>query len=277
VLESEQVAQLDSKDMDFATWRQLASRVGHHLARSDVAGAVITHGTDTLEETAYFLSRLVITDKPVVLTGAMRPASSGQADGPRNLADAIALAASGKAVGVVVVFACDIHAARHARKVHPHRLNAFSSGEAGPIGRVGAGGVQIERLTGPARALTEPAQAPIDLAVLPVEDAAWPWVEIVASAAGVDGAVVRLLVQAGVDGIVVAATGNGTLHRCLLPALDEAARRGVRVVRSSRCLDGRITEPEAGAIASSGDLTPVKARIEMILSLLAAAAVANRN
>ena len=93
-VETEQVAQIDSKDMSFAIWLQLARRVAHHVARAEVTGIVVTHGTDTLEETAYFLSRVVAVAKPVVLTAAMRPATSRQADGPQNLADAIAVAAS---------------------------------------------------------------------------------------------------------------------------------------------------------------------------------------
>ena len=92
VVESEQVAQLDSKDMDFATWRALAGRVAGHLARPEVAAIIVTHGTDTLEETAYFLQRVLAPAKPVVLTAAMRPATSRLADGPQNLADAVAVA-----------------------------------------------------------------------------------------------------------------------------------------------------------------------------------------
>ena len=136
LVETEQVAQIDSKDMSFAIWRTLAQRIAHHAARPEVAGLVVTHGTDTLEETAYFLARVLPLRKPVVLTGAMRPASSLEADGPGNLADAIAIAARPEWPGVVVVLAGQVHAARDVRKVHPHRIDAFSSGEAGPVGQV---------------------------------------------------------------------------------------------------------------------------------------------
>ena len=104
-LESEQVAQLDSKDMDFATWQRLAQRVGHHLARVQVAGVVITHGTDTLEETAYFLQRVLAPSKPVVLTAAMHPATALLADGPQNLLDAVTVAGLPGVQGVLVAMA----------------------------------------------------------------------------------------------------------------------------------------------------------------------------
>ena len=264
VLEAEQVAQLDSKDMDFATWRRLAQRIAHHVARAEVAGIVVTYGTDTLEETAYFLSRVVASTKPVVLTGAMRPASALEADGPRNLGDAIAVAGKGGPAGVTVVFAGEIHAARDVRKVHPWRLDAFSSGERGVLGRVEDGEIRMHR-GGAAAGPT------IGLEALPGDARAWPWVEIVTSGAGVDGRVVDLLVADGVDGIVVAATGNGTVHERLAAALDAAARNSVAVLCSSRCLDGVVAGGEAGAIPSAGDLTPVKARIELMLDLLSVA------
>ncbi len=264
VSESEQVAQVDSKDMDFAIWRRLAEAVGRHLMRPEVRGVVITHGTDTLEETAYFLMRVVDASKPVVLTAAMRPASSSEADGPRNLADAIAVAAHADP-GVVVVLAGRIHSARAVRKVHPSRLDAFSSGEQGPLAQVDAGAVRLLRAW-PAEATS------IGLAALPEDPAAWPWVEIVTAVAGADGRAVDLLVEGGVAGIVVAATGNGTLHRRLEQALLRARANGVLVLRSTRCLDGSIPAGVGDELAAAGDLTPVKARVELILALLRAVA-----
>jgi L-asparaginase len=260
-VETETVAQIDSKDMDFATWRALALAVERHLARPDVAGVVVTHGTDTLEETAYFLSRVVATTKPVVLTGAMRPASARHADGPRNLEDAIAVAAEASLTGVIVVFAGEVHAALDVRKAHPRRVDAFTSGEAGPLARIENGRIEVVR-DAPVVGAT------IAVDALPADPPAWPWIEIVASAAGVDGRSVSLLTDAGVDGIVVAATGNGTVHHRLETALVEAATRGVAIVRSSRCLDGAIIDAEIGAFPSARALTPVKARIELLLDLL---------
>ena len=110
-LEAEQVAQVDSKDMSHAVWRALALRCAHHLARPEVAGIVITHGTDTLEETAWFLQRVLAPAKPIVLTAAMRPATALQSDGPQNLLDAVCVARSAVASGVVAVLGGQVHGA----------------------------------------------------------------------------------------------------------------------------------------------------------------------
>ena len=138
----EQVAQLDSKDMDHATWQRLALRCQHWLAQPEVGGIVITHGTDTLEETAWFLQQVLKSAKPVVITCAMRPATSVEADGPQNLLDALTVVRDPQAQGVLAVCAGHIHRARDVQKVHPYRLDAFSSGDAGPCGQVVRGQVQ---------------------------------------------------------------------------------------------------------------------------------------
>lgn len=259
-LECEQVAQVDSKDMGFAIWRTLAARVDHHLARNDVAGIVITHGTDTLEETAWFLQRVLAPAKPVVLTAAMRPATSQQADGPQNLLDAVHVAAHEGARGVVAVVAGEVHGAQGLRKAHTHRLDAFGSGDAGPLGVI-----EEQRLT---RWRAWPEGEAIGLQWLPLEEEAWPRVEIVMSHAGADGRLVRALCEAGVQGLVVAATGNGTVHQALESALLDAQARGVTVWRSSRCGSGRVLERADDTLPSAGELTPVQARVELILQLL---------
>jgi L-asparaginase len=272
-VESEQVAQLDSKDMDFATWRMLAVAIDRHLARAEVVGIVVTHGSDTLEETAFFLDRIVAAEKPVVLTAAMRPATSRQGDGARNLRDAGVVATAAGARGVVAVVAGVIHAGRDVRKVHPQRLDAFGSGDAGPLGAVADGGLAMRRPWPVA------AEAPIEVAQLPADDRAWPWVEIVTSDAGADPRAARALVAAGCAGIVVATTGNGTLHRALEGALADAAASGCAVLRATRCLAGAIvdpTPPVPEALPSAGALTPQQARVELIVRLLAARAVAAR-
>jgi len=195
----------------------------------------------------------------------MRPATARDADGPGNLSDAILLAAGGAPAGVVVAMAGAVHAARGVCKVHPQRLDAFGSGERGPLARIAKGRVRVRR------SLPVESQA-VEVGRLPQEIAAWPWVEVVNSGAGADGRVVGLLTAAGVDGIVVAATGNGTVHSALEAALQAASDAGVAVLRSSRCLYGSIVEPasrRAEALPSAGDLSPPKARVELILRLLA--------
>lgn len=261
-IECEQVAQLDSKDMDEAVWRRLALRCMHWLAQDDVCGLVVTHGTDTMEETAYFLQALLAPAKPVVLTGAMRPASSPFADGPRNLADAVRVASCDQACGVVVVFSGTLYDPAQVRKLHPYRIDAFGSGDTGPIGYIEEGRLRLYR-DWPRFGASPPAAAARWL----TDDAPWPRVEIVLSHAGASGALVRALVAQGVHGIVAAATGNGTLHQSLQQALLEARAQGVRVVRSTRCAEG-VVLPHAGDSLPHSTLAPVKARIELLLSLM---------
>ena len=259
-LECEQVAQIDSKDMHVEVWRALVARTAHHLERPEVQGIVVTHGTDTLEETAYLLHRVLAPARPVVLTGAMRPATSAQADGPRNLHDAVRVAAHARASGVLAVLAQAIHAGVEVRKTHAQRLDAFESGEAGPIGRLDAESIH-ELRPWPAAAGALGAQwlaAP-----------RWPRVEIVISHAGADGRIVEALLAQGVEGIVVAATGSGTVHRALESALLEARARGVAVLRSTRVAAGGVTRRDDDRLPSAGALTAVQARIELMLRLLA--------
>lgn len=260
-LEAEQVAQLDSKDMDFATWQRLAERVAHHLAREEVAGVVITHGTDTLEETAYFLHRVLAPHKPVILTAAMRPATALQTDGPQNLLDAVSVACDERAQGVLTVFAGAVHAAEQIRKVHSYKVDAFASSDGGLVAVVEEG---VLRPLGAWPA----AKGAVGLSRIGKPAATWPRVQIVLNHVGADGALVQALLAQGVDGLVVAGTGNGTLSVALEQALRSAQQQGVRILRSSRCDAGPVT-PSAAALPSAGALSPVKARIELLLELLA--------
>jgi L-asparaginase len=258
-LQSEQVAQVDSKDMDFAVWVALAQRCAHWLAQEEVAGVVVTHGTDTMEETAFFLQAVLAPAKPVVLTGAMRPATSTLADGPQNLADALAVAATPGAQGVCVVFAGAVHGAQDVAKVYNYRLDAFSSGDAGPLGYVEEGRLRQLRAW--------PAGSPLRSAASLPSPADWPRVDIVWNHAGATGAAVRALAADGVRGLVVAGTGNGTLHHALEHALLQAQQAGVAVRRTTRCAQGSV-------IATANDKLPavaesaVKARIALILELM---------
>ncbi len=260
-LETEQVAQVDSKDMDFAIWQRLAQRVAQHLARAEVAGVVITHGTDTLEETGYFLQRVLAPSKPVVLTAAMRPASALLRDGPQNLLDAVTVARTPGVQGTLVVVAGVVWDARELRKVHTYRLDAFGAGDAGWIARVEEGALRRQR--------PWPEGAALGLARIAADPARWPAVEILTSHAGAGGALVRAAVAAGVRGLVVACTGNGTLHHALEAALREAQAAGVAVRRSSRCLAGAVLAKPGDVFPTAGTLTPVQARVELLLELLA--------
>ena len=258
--------------MEFSVWQHLLLRCRHWLERDDVQGLVVTHGTDTLEETAYFLQTALAPGKPVVLTCAMRPATSIGADGPQNLMDALTVAAHPGAQGVVAVCAGVIHSAFDVQKVHTWRLDAFSSGDAGFLGQIVRGTVYLSRNwpTSPA-ALSKHEVEKI------ATQAPWPRVEIVMSYVGAVGATVDALVSpelahrsgaAPVRGLVVAATGNGSVHHELETALLRAQAAGVRVVRATRCLLGQVASAKAQTIPDSQGLSAVKARVAMILDLL---------
>ena len=263
-LVAEQIAQLDSKDMEFSVWGALAQRCASALADPDVRCVVITHGTDTLEETAWFLQSVLDAHKPVVLTCAMRPATALVPDGPQNLLDAVAVATTPGARGVIVVAAGAVHCAQRVQKVHPYRVDAFSSGDAGPLGWVEEGAVRLVKNWPSGQ--SKQAQLAMKNIASCVQ---WPRVEVVLSYAGATGALVDSLVRDGVQGIVVAATGNGTIHRALEGALLRAQAAGVRVVRSTRCPEGQILPKPGDTFAVSRGLSAVKARISLMLELLA--------
>lgn len=271
-LDVEQVVQIDSKDMGFAVWQRLADRVAHHLARADVTGVVITHGTDTLEETAFFLQTVLRPRKPVVLTCAMRPATALVADGPQNLLDAVTVAGDVHAAGVLAVCAGHIHAAEHVTKVHTYRVDAFDSGDAGPLGCVEEG--RVHWFQAPP---VSPQAAVMDAHRLRIvqQASAMPRVAWVTSHADADGSQVRALLTYGAaypdampQGLVVAGTGNGTLHQALEAALLEAQALGVQVRRSTRCARGRVVPGAEGALADTHGLAPAKARIALALELM---------
>jgi L-asparaginase len=261
-LECEQVAQLDSKDMDFAAWRRLVLRAAHHLARAEVRGLVVTHGTDTVEETAYLLQRVLAPAKPVVLTAAMRPATALLADGPQNLLDAVAVARTPDARGVVFVMAGQAFDAVGLRKTHTYRLDAFAAGDGGPLGVIEEGRLRRFR--------DWPLGQPLGAALVDREEGAWPRVDIVLNHAGADGRIVRALLAQGIDGIVVAGTGNGRVGVRLEAALDEAVAAGVVVRRSTRCAFGAVLGGADDVPARDAGLSAMQSRVELILELLAA-------
>lgn len=269
---SEQIAQVDSKDMGFDVWRALAQRCRHHLGRADVTGIVITHGTDTMEETAYFLHSVLAgqgaLSRPVILTGAMRPASSLSPDGPQNLRDALAVAAHPGAAGVLVVMAGAVYAGSEVQKTHCYRLDAFDAADASAVAYVEEG---MLRLVRPWPLGDTPSLCPAH-AYQDVER--WPRVEIVFSHAGTSGFMVDALLAHAeskgepLDGIIVAGTGNGTVHHDLEAALLRAQARGVVIQRSTRCGRGKVLPTSKDVLPDAMGLSPVKARIAMMLQLM---------
>ena len=273
----EQVSQIDSKDMNFEVWQRLLTRCQHWLAQDSVVGIVITHGTDTLEETAFFLHATLQTQnlltKPVVLTCAMRPATALVPDGPQNLLDALVVASAGVVNGVMAVCAGVIHSAVDVQKVHNYRLDAFSSGDAGVLGYVKEGKLDIYRKYEENMRL-----AGVNIAFIAMNNIAkliyLPRVEIVLNHSGATGAIVDALLEQRktamsnkLAGIVVAATGNGTISKELEVALQQAQSAGVVVWRSSRCAFGALIGKEDAQFGDSGGLSPVKARIALMLHL----------
>ncbi|HVE06263.1 MAG TPA: asparaginase [Paraburkholderia sp.] len=270
-IDAEQVASIDSKDMSLTLWTTLAQRVDALLASDDVDGIVITHGTDTLEETAYMLHLTVNSAKPVVLTAAMRPSSALSADGPLNLLNAVTVAASRAAhgQGVLVAFNNRIHSARDVVKTSTFAVDTFQSPEVGALGWVQDG--RVEFLRGVVRPHTLATGFVIGQVAQPH---GWPAVEIVASYAGATRVLVDALVQARMRGIVVAGTGNGSIHASLQQALVDAVAQGIAVVRASRVGSGHVMRngaacDDALGFVSANGLNPYKARVLLMLALAA--------
>ena len=245
---TEQVAQVDSKDMSFALWQQLLERVTHWLAQEEVQGVVISHGTDTLEETAYFLQTVLQPAKPVAMTCAMLPSNAPDSDGPANLQEALDWVQTPGVKGVALVCAGHVHAGNAVQKSHSQQRNPFTS---------------LAHVTHPS-SLRIPSVAQ----VLACSQA--PRVEMVFNHAGSDGRMVRaLMAHDAPQGWVVAGTGNGTLHQDLEAALLEAQQQGAQVLRSSRCAQGGVQSRKADVLPHAGALTAVQARVALLLHLLA--------
>lgn len=262
----EQVAQINSKDMRLPELQRLVVRVQAHLADDSVRAVVITHGTDTVEESAWLLQTLLAPAKPVVLTCAMRPATAVSPDGPQNLSDAFAVAAHPGARGVVVVCAGRVHGAAEVAKVHPYRTDPFDSGDAGVIALVEEGRVRAMR-PWPVQA-RHTHRVPAFLAANAMPRVAW-----LSSHADAGAWMVEALLAAApaqrVQGILVAATGNASLHADLEAALRTAEAVGVRVVLANRNGAPPVPYP-AQPFADFDGLAPAKARWALALELLGA-------
>jgi L-asparaginase len=265
-LEVTNLSNVPSDYMGPDRWVTLQQAVVRVLGRDDVAGVIVSHGTDTLEETGWFLDLTVSSPKPVVLTGAQRNASDPDFDGPRNLLSAARVCTSSDArdKGVMIVLNNQINAARDATKTHTSDAEAFKSGNHGFLGTVDDDRVVFSR-------------APTRRQHLVLASAVLPRVEIVAMYGGADGAQVRSAVQRGAEGIVIQALGWGNVNVAMHEAIEEAIGSGVSVVISTRVPHGRVrplygftgggkTLKEAGA-AFADDLSPQKARILLMLAL----------
>jgi L-asparaginase len=263
----EQIASIGSQDMNDEVWLKLAKRVNELLASAGTDGVVITHGTDTLEETSYFLHLVVKSDKPVVMTGSMRPSTAMSADGPLNIYNAVAIAADPKAKGrgVLVTVDDDIHSAHDVIKTHTTDVGTFSSGEAGLVGAVLFGSVTWYRT---------PAQVHTKASELGIGDGkSLPRVDIIYAHANMSPDIITSAAKSGAKGIVIAGVGDGNMTAPAAEAIKKAVAQGVVVVRSSRVNGGIVrrniefNDDENGTVASM-ELNPSKARVLLQLALL---------
>jgi L-asparaginase len=265
-LSGEQVVNIGSQDMDDDIWLKLARRVNEALAPVDVDAALITHGTDTLEETSYFLDLVTASDKPVVVVGSMRPATAISADGPANIYNGVAVAADARAVGrgALVVLNDEIHHARNAVKTGTSNPSAFSSMSRGLAGITSAG--RVEWFDEVPRAARRPQR--FDVGGLE----ALPRVDILHAHANMSVDLIDAALAGGARGIVVAGVGAGNMSARAIDRLGRAAAAGVAVVRSSRVVaamvlrNHELDDDRLGFIAA-GDLNAPKSRVLLALAL----------
>lgn len=260
----EQIANIDSSNMCDEIWLRLAKKIAKLFAEG-IDGVVITHGTDTMEETAYFLNLIIKSDKPVVLVGAMRPSTAISADGPKNLYNAVALVANKEAKnkGVMVAINDKILSARGVVKTHSLNVDAFSSPDFGDLGYIVDGKVFFyNNIT---KAHTK--NAPFDVSKL----TSLPKVDILYSYSNDgSGVAAKALFEHGTKGIVVAGSGAGSIHKNQKDVLKELLKKGLKVVVSSRVVAGCVAVSDSDeklGFISAEDLNPQKARVLLILAL----------
>jgi len=266
-IRGEQISNVGSQDMSFSIMLTLAKRINVLLAAPEVDGIVVTHGTDTMEETAFFLNLVVKSDKPVVLVGSMRPSTAVSADGPLNLYDAVAVAADprAKGLGVLVVMNDWIHGAHSLTKTSTTAVQTFLSPQRGLVGVSTYGkndfynAPQWKHTTGSEFDVTNVTKL--------------PRVDIIFACADMSPDLIDAAVANGAKGIVIAGVGNGNMNKASVEAAERAAKKGVVIVRSSRVATGavgrnvEVNDDEMGFVASD-ELNPQKARILLMLALL---------
>ena len=273
-IEAEDVSRLPGPHVTPAHMWQLARRAAAWLERPDVDGLVITHGTDTLEETAYLLDLVLTSGKPVAMVGAMRTMSDASWDGPANLIAAarVASAPASRGRGTVVVMNEQVLSAPEAVKMHTEAAGAFTAPEFGPIGIVDGGQV-VYRRERPARPSWRSADAGPGLRAARLETR----VDVIQAATGMDDTFIRAAVERGARGLVIVAFGRGNVPATIMPAIRDAIGSGVQVAIVSRCATGRVGArygyegggldlQRAGALLA-GDLTGAKARLLLMVAL----------
>ena len=266
LLSGEQLVNIGSQDMDDDTWLRLARRVNEVLSAADTDAALITHGTDTLEETGYFLQLVTASDKPVVMVGSMRPATAISADGPANIYNGVAVAADPRAVGrgTLVVLNDEIHYARNAVKTGTSNPSAFSSMSRGLAGVTSAGRVEwFEQLA-------RPGGRSVRFDVTALE--ALPRVDVLHAHAGMSIDLIDASIARGARGIVIAGVGAGNMRAPAIERLRQAAASGVVVVRSSRVVSAMVLrnnelDDDGLGFVAAGDLNAPKSRVLLQLAL----------
>jgi L-asparaginase len=265
-ISGEQVFNIGSQDMGDGAWLTLARRVGEVLASSDTDAVVITHGTDTMEETGYFLSLVIRSAKPIVMVGSMRPATAISADGPGNLFNGVAAAIDPGAIGrgVLVVLNDQIHHARNVSKLNTTDVQTFQSGYRGPAGLINTGAVtwfaMPDKRQGPSSAFGVDGLQTL------------PRVDVIYAHAGMNADLIEAAVRLGAKGLIIAGVGDGNMTTPALEAIAAAAKAGVVVVRSTRLPAGIVyrnneIDDDAFGLVASGELDPSKSRVLLKLAL----------
>lgn len=264
-VKGEQIAQIGSQDMSVEVWLKLSKRINEIFAENSADAIVITHGTDTMEETATFLDLTVMFDKPVVLVGAMRPSTAMSQDGNKNLLDAVTVAASPSSQGKGVVVAMNelVFDARDVTKTNTTGIATFQSRNSGPIGLIYDGKVNYYY-----QSLRNPVKK-FDV----TKATSLPQVEIIYGYADASPIAVNALLNTNVKGIVYAGMGNGNFNAVVGKSLENASKKGIVVCRSNRAGSGRITllnevDDVALGFVVGDDLNPQKARVLLMLSLM---------
>ena len=260
-----QVSNIGSQDMTDEAWLALGAEIKKQIEANHVDGVVVTHGTDTLEETAFFLDMTFPSTVPIVLTAAMRPSDALGADGPSNLLDAVrtALSPNARRLGVLVVTNGAIHSARRVTKSHTENVGAIASRNGGLLGEI------VEAKPEFYRPLPKRPESKGKRLAIP---ATLSRVDIILSYADVDPAIVDFFVERGAKGLILAGVGNGNTRKPMIDALARASAAGIIVVRSSRLMDGWVSrnieiDDDALGFVAARDLNPAKARVLLKFAL----------